>query len=87
MARKEHPVDAYERKQIARAVKYSACYLAGRDGRIREEFDTLEEAKAGAVRMTEQHGKFGRQACVYAITPEGISFPIGEGYRPRKDAA
>lgn len=81
MARKEHPVDVYERQQIARAEYYVACYLAGRNGRVREEFATLEAAKAGAIEMTRRHGKHGRQACLYAVTPEGASFPIGEGYR------
>lgn len=78
---KRHPADVESERQIARAVYFTACYIGGPLMRITKRFETLTEAMAGAAEITKEHGKFGRQTCIYAITPEGHTFPVGEPYK------
>ena len=71
MARKQHAVDMMEAKAIAAASSYVVHFRKGPAETYREEAPTLDEALAIEARMNAEHGKFGRRACIYAVTPIG----------------
>lgn len=74
--RKVKEIDLYEADQIAKAVSYAAHFTAGRGQRYTVECVTIDEARAAAVALNAEHGKFGRRAIVYAVSPSGGSFPV-----------
>jgi hypothetical protein len=76
----EHPADARDRAQIARATSYAIHFRKGPFERYDETADTLDEAHTIADRLNTDHGKHGRRAIVYAITPEG-AIPMGRPYK------
>jgi hypothetical protein len=75
--RKPHPADVYHAQQVARAVSFMAYFRKGPDQTFRVPATTLEEARRLAGVLTKEHGQWGRRAVIYAITPEGNSFPVG----------
>jgi hypothetical protein len=76
----EHPADRWTREQIAAASSYAVYFLKGPHDRYREDAATLPEAEAIAARMNADHGRNGRRACIYAMTPNG-PLPMGQPYK------
>lgn len=62
--------------QIARAVYFTAHFRLGPTDKRTVQCDTLEDAKKAAAALTAEHGEFGRKACIYAVTPEGLTFHV-----------
>lgn len=88
MAKKPHPADIYLDKEIARCVHFSAYFRKGPLETYHSPAATLQEAQDTARRLNEEHGKAsGRRACVYGVTPEGTTYPIGERYWGRRQSA
>jgi hypothetical protein len=75
--RKLHAADIHHAAQVARAVSFSIHFRKGPHETYQEAAKTLDEARTIAARLTALHGQWGRMAMVYAITPEGASFPVG----------
>ncbi|HEY0837208.1 MAG TPA: hypothetical protein VGE72_25070 [Azospirillum sp.] len=75
-AAKPHPRDAWEAAQIARATRFTAHIRVSPFEKHTVPCATLDEARAAAARLTAEHGAYGRRACVYAITPEGLSIHV-----------
>lgn len=73
---KRHPADIHHDEQVARAVSFSVHIRRSPHEAFTETAGTMAEAKTIAARLTAEHGKFGRRAMIYAITPEGASFPV-----------
>jgi len=78
---KEHPADAWERQQLARAVSYTVHFRKGPFERYDERADTLAEARAIEARLNAAHGQYGRRAIVYGVLPDGSALPLGERYQ------
>ena len=76
----EHPADAWDREQKARAIGYAIHLRISPYERFDERADTLAEAEAIAARLAAQHSKHGRRAIIYALLPEGNAIPLGEPY-------
>jgi hypothetical protein len=77
---REHPADRWTREQIAAASSFAVSFVKGPGDRYHETAGTLPEAEAIRDRMNAEHGKHGRRACIYAITPGG-PIPMGASYR------
>ena len=71
-----HPADQHAEAQAARAVRFSIIFHKGPHERFREDTEDRAEAFRIAARMDQEHGKHGRRAIVYGITPEGSSWPL-----------
>jgi len=67
-AKRPHPADLHEAKQIARAVAFSTARFLGRGKYDTARFQTLAEARAAAGACP--------RTMVYAITPEGWTIPV-----------
>ena len=70
------PDDAYNARQIARAVCFTAHLRVGPGEKHTVRCETLEEARAAASRLNADHGAYGRRASVYAVNPEGVGFHV-----------
>lgn len=68
--------DISDAANIARAVSFTAYFRKGPHETYVVPVATVEEARAEAAKLEALHGKFGRRAMVYAVTPEGASFPM-----------
>lgn len=77
-----HRADAAAEARIASATSFAAHFRKGPFEAYRVETASLAEARAAAERLNAEHGKHGRRAMVYAITPEGVAIPVPAGYPP-----
>ena len=68
--------DAFDAAQVARAVSFTAHLRKSPFEKFTVPAATLEDAQKAAAALNVEHGKFGRRAMVYAVTPEGWTFPI-----------
>ena len=73
---RRHPADLHAEAQIARAVSFNVHFRKGPRETFNEAADSLEAARVAADRLNQAHGRNGRRAIVYAITPEGVSWPV-----------
>jgi hypothetical protein len=73
---KPHPADLHEAAEIARAIRFTAHFRKGPFEKYTIEAASLEQAREAAKQLDAEHGKLGRRAVVYAITPEGNSYPV-----------
>jgi len=78
MARKPHPADLAHAAQIARATHYIVHFRKGPLETYQVQADTAADAHAEAAKLNAEHGKYGRRAIIYAVTPEGRSYPLPE---------
>ncbi len=76
-----HAADIHAAAQVARAVSFSIVFHKGPSQRFSETADDRREAFAIAARLDAEHGKHGRRAVVYGITPEGTAWPIPSAER------
>jgi hypothetical protein len=60
----------------SRAVSFRVFFRKGPNESYREEAASREDAIRIADRMNKEHGKHGRRAIIYAVTPEGASLPV-----------
>jgi cytosine/adenosine deaminase-related metal-dependent hydrolase len=74
MARKPHPADIHDAKQIARAIGFVVYLRKNPRDVYREDAATIPEARIAEAAMNAAHGANGRRAIVYAITPEGAQY-------------
>lgn len=81
MAKKIHPADIYVAEQLARCTKFAVHFRKGPTETFTVSASSLDEANIEASRLNAQHGKKGRRAGVYGITPEGASIIIGQSYQ------
>ena len=74
---KPHAFDTHYAALVARASSWSVVFIKGPGQRIREEAACEAEARETAARLNAEHGRHGRRAVIYAITPDGSAHPIG----------
>jgi hypothetical protein len=80
MARKRHPADLADDRRIAAAGAFVVAFRKSPHERYRVEAGTLAEARRAAAALDAEHGRFGRRAIIYAITPEGVQLAVPEGF-------
>ncbi|MGI4850458.1 MAG: hypothetical protein ACRYGR_00715 [Janthinobacterium lividum] len=73
---RQHPADVYAAEQAARCTSFSVVFSKGPGERIREDSGDQAEAFRIAERLNSEHGRHGRRAVVYGITPEGSTWPL-----------
>lgn len=73
MPRKKHAADIHTETQIARAVSFTIYLRKSPHEVFRETAASIPDARAVESRMNADHGKNGRRAIVYAITPERVN--------------
>jgi hypothetical protein len=73
---KARPQDVFNAEQIARAVYFTAHFRVGPNEKYTIKCMTLDEARTAAANLNTAHGGYGRRACVYAVTPEGMTFHV-----------
>jgi hypothetical protein len=76
--KKPHPADVHAAAQVARAVSWAAHFRKGPAEKYIVACATLAEAREACVRLNEAHGAGGRRAILYAITPEGVAWPVSD---------
>ena len=81
MAKREHPADAWTRKQIETAVGFDIHFMKGPLERYREHAESIEDARVIAARLDAEHGQYGRRSIIYAILPNKTRLPVGTPYR------
>ena len=67
--------DAFDAAQIARAVSFTAHIRKGPFEKYTVAAATAEDARIEADKLNAAYGGAGRRAMVYAVTPEGWTFP------------
>ena len=80
MARRRHPADIADDRRIAAATAFVTAFRKSPGERYRVESGSLAEARAAAAALNAAHGKFGRRAMIYAITPEGAQLAVPEDF-------
>ena len=80
MARRRHPADLADDRRIAAATAFVTAFVKSPHERYRVESGTLAEARRAAAELNSAHGRHGRRAIVYAITPEGVQLAVPEGF-------
>lgn len=73
MAKKPHPVEEHEARQIARASYFTTAEFLGSGQYRTTRFDTVDAARAAAKGM--------QRVMVYAVTPEGFTVPVAKEAR------
>lgn len=63
--------------QVLRCRRFTACLFLGVGKFDTREFGTLAEARQVGASMTD---RYGRQALIYGITPEGWTIHVEDGY-------
>lgn len=75
-----HPADARDHARIAAATKFAVHLRLSPFEIIRDERDTLREARALAIDLAMQHSRFGRRAGIYALSPGGAATFVPANY-------
>ena len=73
--KKQHPSEKRDLELIARAVYFTAHIRLSPTEKHTIQCETKEKAFAEAKRL-EGLSRFGREACVYAVTREGWTVPV-----------
>jgi hypothetical protein len=71
-----HPADIANDARIASAVGFAVHFRKSPSVTFNEPAATLDEARAIKARLDADHGRHGRRAMIYAITPAGVSVPV-----------
>lgn len=72
--------DAYDMTHIVRAKRFTAHIRKSPFEKYTVEAATLPEAREAACSLNTKYGQFGRRAMVYAVTPDGLTFVVPNGY-------
>lgn len=75
--------ETWERSLIERAAYFTTFRFGGRGNRDRREFhpsDASADARAAALKAARADAAGDRRALVYAVTPEGASCQVEEGF-------
>ena len=78
-------LNAYEKAELARiatATRFTAHLRCSPSEKYTLEAATLVEAREQAQQLETQYSRFGRGACVYAISKEGFTILVPESYQP-----
>lgn len=81
-ASKPHPGDVRDRERIARAVAFLVHLRTSPFQTYSEGAETLEDARAAALRLEGEHSRHGRRAGVYAVGVDGSSTFVPADYQP-----
>lgn len=70
MAKKMHPVEEHEARQIARASYFTTAEFLGQGQYRTTKHETVDAAREAAKGM--------QRVMVYAVTPEGFTIPVAK---------
>ena len=79
-SRRRKPTD-FDRQRadaIASIVGYAVSFRKGAGETFRVETPDLALAVAVANQMNAEHGRYGRRATIYGLTPSGSAVPLSD---------